>query len=132
MKDIEYVIYGIIEPYSKEIIYIDLYTLEIGQLEYIKNEDYINNSISIMQLKGREYWRDLYTMNKLYSDKDKDRINVVILDKWAEEEIDFDKIEDKMNYWRSLFQPRYNIGEYKMKKNLFNCYSEWNDREEEL
>lgn len=55
MKDIEYVIYGIIEPYSKEIIYIDLYTLEIGQLEYIKNEDYINNSISIMQLKGREY-----------------------------------------------------------------------------
>lgn len=116
MENKTYVIYGIIEPYSKDIVYIDLYTLEIDHLEYIKNEDYINNSISIMRLKGREYWRDLYTMNKLYSDEDKDRINVVILDRWAEEEIDFDKIEDKLNYWRNLFKPRYNIGEYEKDK----------------
>lgn len=55
MENKTYVVYGIIEPYSKDIVYIDLYTLEIDHLEYIKNEDYINNSISIMRLKGREY-----------------------------------------------------------------------------
>ncbi len=47
MEDKTYVVYGIIEPYSKDIVYIDLYTL--NKDTYPKNDEYIDYSIETMQ-----------------------------------------------------------------------------------
>lgn len=95
MENKTYVVYGIIEPYSKDIVYIDLYTLDKDN--YPKNDEYIDYSIRTMQDTGNVYWRDLHNMNNMYPYGSSDKIGVVILDKWmyrdeTYEEYAWDKI----------------------------------------
>ena len=110
MEDKTYVVYGIIEPYSKDIVYIDLYTL--NKDTYPKNDEYIDYSIRTMQDTCNVYWRDLHNMNNMYPYGSSDKIGVVILDKWKYKDETYEEYAwDKIVYWRKLFKPRYNTEE---------------------
>lgn len=103
------VVYGLIEPYSRNIVYINTALCSYC----IKDEDYIEHSIDVMKTDNNKYWRDLYNMNKVRLYDYKESINVIILDKWTKEDIPYDNFaKERLNYWRNLFKPRYNIGEY--------------------
>ena len=107
MENKTYVVYGLIEPYSKNIVYIDLYTL--NEDTYPKNDEYIDYSIRTMQDTCNVYWRDLHNMNNMYPYGSNDKISVVILDKWKYRDETYEEYAwDKIVYWRKLFKPRYN------------------------
>lgn len=108
MDNIEYAIYGIIEPYTRKIVFIDYYVYDWDNLEeYPSIENYIDDAIALMQGddRGNEYWRDLENMwNSRGS-----RMGVVVLDTCDIEQ----DAQYMTNFYRNLFKPRYNIKECK-------------------
>ena len=108
MDNVEYAIYGITEPYTRKIVFIDYYVYDWDNLEeYPSIENYIDDATALMQGddRGNEYWRDLENMwNSRGS-----RMGVVVLDTVKTE----NEAMVKAEAYRKVFNPRYNLKEYK-------------------
>ena len=93
----KWVIYGMIEPETRKIVYIDFY---IDNENYIYKEDkvFLDNAIKNMQDTENPYWRDLVNMyeNKL--------IEVVVLEVLDNEY----EAKEAMDRYIKWFKPRYN------------------------
>lgn len=115
-NNIEYAIYGITEPYTNKIIYIGLYVYDWNdEKEYPDTEAYIHEAIGYMQCEGNEYWRDLSNMfynNIDYNDFNKVLTGAVVLETYYEVDKESSYLNKKLDYWRNIFKPRYNVGEY--------------------
>lgn len=113
---IEYAIYGIIEPYTNKIVYISYTIYNWNDIEkYPESEEIIKEAIDGMKYNNNSYWRDLNQMyygNIDYNNYNKVLTGVVVLEDYYEIDKESDYLGERLNYWRNLFKPRYNIGEY--------------------
>ena len=119
MEGYERIIYGIVEPYEKGIVYINSIVKDVDDVEY-DNEDYIEAAIDSMMEDKNIYVNDLMNMYHYNIDHNKFNkvlTNAVVLERFLEK----DKkdvvayTEDRTYYWRDIFKPRYNVNEMKHK-----------------
>lgn len=89
-------IYGIIEPETRKIMYIDFY---IDREDYVYKEDkvFLDDAIENMQYLENPYWRDLV----LY----KTNVKIVVLDILDNDS----EICEITEAYRKLFKPKFNI-----------------------
>ena len=104
MSNEEYVVYGIVEPYTRKIVYIDFYVYDWDNIkEYPSQKEMIEDTIDIMRDNNNVYWRDLCNMyeNNNYNEI---LIGVVVLE--SSDSLDY--IKKRVKYWEIVFKPRYN------------------------
>lgn len=104
---IEYAVYGMVEPKTHRIVYIN-YTIYDWNIieEYPNISRYFEESIDLMNTNDENdnpYWRDLYNM---YKNKP---IEVVVLEVLDNE----DKAQEAVQRYINWFKPRYNVNEIK-------------------
>lgn len=113
---IEYAIYGIIEPYTNKIVYISYTIYNWNDIEkYPESEEIIKEAIDGMKYNNNPYWRDLNQMyygNIDYNKYNKVLTGVVVLEDYYEIDKEPNYLDKRLNYWRNLFKPRYNVDEY--------------------
>ena len=104
MNNEKYAVYGIVEPHTRKIVYIDFYVYDWDNIkEYPSQKEMIEDTIDIMRDNNNVYWRDLYNMyeNNNYNEI---LIGVVVL----ESSDNLDYIKKRVKYWEIVFKPRYN------------------------
>lgn len=102
MNEIEYSVYGIIEPGANKIVYIDIYRFNKGNENFPNKEIYIDYSIKEMCKNKNQYARDLINMRKVNKE---DGIHIINFD-YCDNKEDAEYIKKEMLL---QFKPRYNI-----------------------
>ena len=102
MENKEYAVYGMIEPHTHRIVYINYTVYDWNILkDYPNISNYLEESIDLMNTNDENdnpFWRDLYNM---YENKP---IEVVVLEVLNNEY----EVKEKMDRYIKWFKPRYN------------------------
>ena len=99
---IEYAVYGMVEPHTHRIVYINYTVYDWSILkDYPNISNYLEESIDLMNTNDENnnpFWRDLYNM---YENKP---VEVVVLEVLDNEY----KVIEEMDRYIKWFKPRYN------------------------
>ena len=102
MENKEYAVYGMVEPHTHRIVYINYIIYDWNILiDYPIENDYLEKSIDLMNTNDENnnpFWRDLCNM---YDD---DAIEVVVLEVLDNEY----EVKEEMDKYIRWFKPRYN------------------------
>ena len=105
-----YVIYGMIEPDTRKIVYIDFYVENIKEKFYteLTNKDFLEVSLDTMRDEGNYYNRDLINMWNEGIEPCNNNTGVVVLDILYDD----NDIYERIDAYRKLFKHKFNLDYY--------------------
>lgn len=105
-----YIIYGMIEPDTRKIVYIDFYVEDIKEKFYteLANKDFLEVSLDTMKDEGNYYNRDLINMWNEGIEPYNNKTSVVVLDILNND----NDIYERMDAYKKLFKPKFNLDYY--------------------
>jgi hypothetical protein len=108
----KYIIYGVVEPETRRIVYIDFY---LGNENYINisDKEFFNDAVEKMQEENNSYWRDLDNMWHESMGMFDVKTKIVALDILNDDS----EVYEIMNAYRRLFRPKYCV-RYENKNNF--------------
>lgn len=108
----KYIIYGVVEPDTRRIVYIDFY---LGNENYINisDKEFFNDAVEKMQEENNSYWRDLDNMWHESMGMFDVKTKIVALDILNDDS----EVYEIMNAYRRLFRPKYCV-RYENKNNF--------------
>ena len=106
-----YVIYGMVEPDTRKIVYIDFYVEDTKEKFYteLTNKDFLEVSLDTMRDEGNYYNRDLINMWNEGIEPCNNNTGVVVLDVLYDD----NDIYERVDAYRKLFEPKFNLNYYK-------------------
>lgn len=106
-----WVIYGIIEPDTRRIVYIDFYMEDTDKKYYteMKDSEFIDNALETMLYEDNQYRRDLINMWNESIDPYEIGTKIVVLDVLTDD----NEICEIVDAYRKLFKPKFNLSYYK-------------------
>lgn len=106
-----YVIYGMVEPDTRKIVYIDFYVEDTKEKLYteLTNKDFLEVSLDTMRDEGNYYNRDLINMWNEGIEPCNNNTGVVVLDVLYDD----NDIYERVDAYRKLFEPKFNLDYYK-------------------